>query len=56
MITLTIVKNGWRKRFELLDQEGEVLIQVPYGEVSGRPDPIRRAWAAVEAKRGMAHG
>lgn len=26
---------------------------VPFGAISTRPDPIARAWAAVEAKRGM---
>ena len=25
-------------------------------QVDSRPDPIRRAWAAVQAKRGIAHG
>lgn len=30
-----------------------LVAQIPFGTVSSRPDPIHRAWDAVQAKQGL---
>lgn len=63
MTTLSITRHQECGNFRLLITEPVqwvpltgILEFVPFGSFSTRPDPIRRAWAAVEAKRGMRHG
>jgi hypothetical protein len=54
MITLAAVPGDFN--WLLAWREGDrsrLVVKVPLEDVSSRPDPIRRAWAALEARRGM---
>lgn len=63
MMTARIIKGPRDGRWHLFVRRephgfgcDEWTCNMPFGDFSTRPDPIQRAWAAVEAKRAMRGG
>ena len=58
MTTIAILpgNHSWFLRGRREGMCAEMILQLPFEAFSSRPDPIQRAWDAVEAKRGMRNG
>ena len=55
MTNLSILRGvgGWLLAYRDDFSQRLSAVDVPFEDLSTRPDPIRRAWAAIEAKRAM---